>query len=578
MSVIMLVNMGFRYRAYPDAAQFAAVRRAMGCRRFVKNEAKRLRLEAWRNQQKTVTNKDVLGRLAGLKETFPFLREVPHQILFEGLVDSNTAFDRFFKKQAGYPDWSRKYEDESARFPAVRQRQRVFDKDHNPVLDENGEEVWSEHEIISIDRYGIDCPKFGKIRWSMHRPLRGTPKSVTFTLDGGLLFVSVMCEVELKDPDYRVPAGPLPALQWRGAVPGGERAEFTPSFEPDFRLADAFDVGVCRHYADAFGGGFNLPGWTKGEKDRRLRLEREIARKVRFREAREKDLIERKVLKKTERLSRSRRESRQREELAALHGRVRRRNENALHVETTRRTKTHGLIGVEDLKVRAMTASAKGTVEQPGKNVAAKAALNKGLLGASPAKCRRFLDYKGHWYGCLVVPVPAAYTSQYCSHCGRHPKDDPATAELADGRISQAEFVCPLCAFRCNADTNAARNIRYGAMVLAGWVDDPVCLARLKKLGAKTVAERRAEAEMKLAKRAETKVKKQIARTAALARKHEQKRRKIQAEKRRAGSDPHLRGLPLFDAVQSDETCPRISNKPEDIRSQRGEPLSVDRL
>jgi hypothetical protein len=257
-----------------------------------------------------------------------------------------------------------------------------------------------------------------------------------------LTFVSVLCEVELKDPEYRTPAGALPAQQGSGSVPAWEQAEFTPSFVPDLRLADAFDVGACRHYADAFGGGFNLPGWTRGEEDRRLRLEREIARKGRFREAREKDLVERKELKKTERLPRSGRESRQRAELAALHGRVRRRNENALHVETTRRIKTHGLIGVEDLKVRAMTASAKGTVEQPGKNVAAKAALNKGLLGASPAKGRRFLDYKGHWYGCLVVPVPAAYTSQYCSHCGCHPKDDPATAHLEHGRISQAEFVC----------------------------------------------------------------------------------------------------------------------------------------
>jgi hypothetical protein len=53
-------------------------------------------------------------------------------------------------------------------------------------------------------------------------------------------------------------------------------------------------------------------------------------------------------------------------------------------------------------------------------------------------------------------------------------------------------------------------------------------------------------------------VKKQVARTAALARKHEQKRRTIQAEKSHAGSDLRLRGLPLFDAFQTGKASPVV--------------------
>ncbi|HEU5389734.1 MAG TPA: helix-turn-helix domain-containing protein [Streptosporangiaceae bacterium] len=38
------------------------------------------------------------------------------------------------------------------------------------------------------------------------------------------------------------------------------------------------------------------------------------------------------------------------------------------------------LIKVEDLRIRSMTRSAKGTLEDPGRNVRAKAGLNRGIL------------------------------------------------------------------------------------------------------------------------------------------------------------------------------------------------------
>ena len=43
------------------------------------------------------------------------------------------------------------------------------------------------------------------------------------------------------------------------------------------------------------------------------------------------------------------------------------------------RDDAHSLIVTEELSIENMTASAKGTVEKPGKNVKAKAGLNPGL-------------------------------------------------------------------------------------------------------------------------------------------------------------------------------------------------------
>ena len=57
-----------------------------------------------------------------------------------------------------------------------------------------------------------------------------------------------------------------------------------------------------------------------------------------------------------------------------------------------------------------------------------------------------------------VEKVPAAYTSQRCSACGR-----------VDGRSreSQARFRCTACGYAGNADVNAARNIAAGHAVKA---------------------------------------------------------------------------------------------------------------
>jgi putative transposase len=67
------------------------------------------------------------------------------------------------------------------------------------------------------------------------------------------------------------------------------------------------------------------------------------------------------------------------------------------------------MIRVEGLDIRAMTRSARGTADAPGRNVAAKAGLNRGILKS----------------GCVA------------------------------------------CGYACNADVNAARNIAAGHTVKA---------------------------------------------------------------------------------------------------------------
>ena len=105
----------------------------------------------------------------------------------------------------------------------------------------------------------------------------------------------------------------------------------------------------------------------------------------------------------------------------------------------------YDVVYLEDLSTKAMTKSAKGTVEEPGKNVRHKAGLNKGILDSGWHKLGQCLGYKSS-----VMKVNPAYTSQRCHACGHTDKHN---------RKTRAWHECVACGYRDHADVNAARNI-----------------------------------------------------------------------------------------------------------------------
>ncbi len=113
------------------------------------------------------------------------------------------------------------------------------------------------------------------------------------------------------------------------------------------------------------------------------------------------------------------------------------------------------VIRVEDLQIGNMTRSAKGTPENPGRNVRAKAGLNRGVLGSGWGLLVRRLQDKAPG---RVEKIKPHYTSQRCSACGQVDRDS---------RESQAVFRCTACGFAGHADVNAAINIAAGHAVTA---------------------------------------------------------------------------------------------------------------
>ena len=106
-------------------------------------------------------------------------------------------------------------------------------------------------------------------------------------------------------------------------------------------------------------------------------------------------------------------------------------------------------MALERLELRSMTRSAKGTLEEPGTNVRAKAGLNRSLLDAGFGMLARLIREKAEYAAREVIEVDARYSSQTCAACGH------VARESREG----PRFACVRCGHQADADVNAAQVI-----------------------------------------------------------------------------------------------------------------------
>jgi putative transposase len=192
--------------------------------------------------------------------------------------------------------------------------------------------------------------------------------------------------------------------------------------------AVGIDRGVTVSAALSTGQMLTVPALSAREQARLLRLQRRLARGRRG----------------------SARRGRARTAVARLKARETDRRKDWAEKTSTGIARRFDVIRVEDLKIKSMTRSAKGTAGQPGRGVRAKTGMNRGISRSGWGLLVRRLEDKAPG---RVEKVPPAYTSQRCSACGH-----------VDGRSreSQARLRCTACGYAGNADVNAARNIAAG--------------------------------------------------------------------------------------------------------------------
>ena len=197
--------------------------------------------------------------------------------------------------------------------------------------------------------------------------------------------------------------------------------------------AVGIDRGVAVSAALSTGEMLHCPTLTARERTRLRRLQRTLARAKRG----------------------SNRRGRVKHAIARLRARETDRRKDWAEKASTDIARRFDVIRAEDLQIRNMTRSAKGTRGNPGQNVRQKAGLNRGILRSGWGLLIRRLEEKAPG---RVEKIKPAFTSQRCSACGQV---DPKSRE------SQAVFRCTACGFACHADTNAAQNIAAGHVATA---------------------------------------------------------------------------------------------------------------
>ncbi|MFC9357283.1 RNA-guided endonuclease InsQ/TnpB family protein [Rhodococcus sp. NPDC057014] len=105
-----VVKRAFKYRFYPTAVQADQLARTFGCTRYVYNRALAERTRAWSQEQRRITYADTSTMLTGWKrdpET-EWLAEPSKGPLQESLRQLQGAFEKFWRKQARYPQFKKK--------------------------------------------------------------------------------------------------------------------------------------------------------------------------------------------------------------------------------------------------------------------------------------------------------------------------------------------------------------------------------------------------------------------------------------------------------------------------------------
>ena len=398
------MNIGRKFRIYPSEEQQATLSQWIGHQRFIYNS---------KVQEDRYFRKFARKSLSLVGEQIPcdqqysqfkteetaFLKEVPSQILRNGAYKWMAAYQRFFKKLGGRPTIRKK-----AGRQSVMITSELF----------RFERIDATSALIHV---GTPKNPVGAIRVKTHLEY-SIPNSIYISVHGGQWHVSFSNE---NDTPVATEAELLVALQH---LTEAQLLEIT----------SGFDRGVIIPVASSDSSSFDY------SKEQKQNIEVAIKGKKkwqkRFSKRQQGSSNRRKAAKRVARYDRK---------IADI------RNDFAHKTSKAIVDAPGSLLAFENLLVKNMTASAKGTIEKPGKNVRQKSGLNRSILHSSWGRIKTYTRYKGLKHGKLTMFVPAAYSSQKCSCCGFTHKDN---------RVSQSRFICQDCGFECNADFNASINVK----------------------------------------------------------------------------------------------------------------------
>jgi putative transposase len=398
------VRRAYKLRAYPTHPQQGRAVRLLADHRDLYNAALQERREAWRMQRVSISYGD---QSAQLREIRAADREGQGRHSFtaqqQTLRRLNAVFAGYFKRVREAEKATQRARSEGDRkvrkvgYPRFKPRQR-FDQ----VLFVAGD--GARWEPADGGRWAhASFQAVGRVQIRQHRAVVGRVKTLQPKREHRRRYVVVVAEIE-----------PMPL--------------------PPTGRSVGVDVGVARFLTTSNGEVAANPRFLDAAQQRIAGLQRRKER--------------------AEPGSGNRRRVRQ---ALAREGRKVRNQRRECHHKTAR-----GLVvscdalALEALRVDGMTASASGSVPQPGRNVRQKAGLNRSILDAGWTQFTSILTAKAESAGRRVVRVNSSYTSVTCHTCGTR-----------CSRPRQDSVVCPAHG-ELDADLNGARNIATRAGLGSG--------------------------------------------------------------------------------------------------------------
>ena len=390
----MIRMQAFKFELRPNGEQIRDMRKFFGCKRVIYNKAFALCEEMYQLVGKKHTRFQLDRLITEWKKETPWLSEAPSQTLQQALVDLERAYTRFFSDiKKGFRVAPK---DKKLRKAL---RKRGVPLAYPPTFKKKG-----QHDSIRFPQ-GVKLdqannraqfPKLGWMRYRNSQEVLGETKNTTISESCGRFFVSFQTEREVEPVNH--PSSSDIGIDMGVAV-FATMSDYSTSIMPD----------------------------TSRLEERKKFLQRRLKNKVKFSSNWKKLQLR----------------------IRKIDCQVSNIRANHRHQFTNTITKNHGVVYGDDLEIKKMTKSAKGTKEEPGKNVRQKAGLNRSMQRQGIGEVNRQLKYKSDWRGGVYLACPAPYGSQRCPSCGHISKENRKTQEL---------FQCVKCGFTGNADWVAALN------------------------------------------------------------------------------------------------------------------------
>jgi putative transposase len=389
---LQTVRKTFKYKLMPPPQQAQPLEIVLWRCRELYNAGLQERRDAWEKCHISVNFTWQSAELPDIKDVRPEYHDITAQVLQDVLHRLDKAFTAFFCRvqageQPGYPRFQGRNRYNSFTYPQV-----------------------GEHGGAALEGKLLTLAKIGRIRLRLHRPLLGTPKTVTIIREADGWYAAISCA--------QVPTLPLPL--------SGQETGIDVGLKVFLITADGETVENPRHYRMA-------------EKALQ-KAQRQLARKKKGSKRRRKAV----------------------QVVAKRHQKVKRQRTDFHHKTALQLVRAYDTIYLEDLQIANLVRRPKpvpgghGGYEHNGAR--RNAGLNKSIQDAGWGQFRTILEGKAACAGRRVVAVPPAYTSQDCSGCG----------ERVEKSLSVRTHVCPSCGLILDRDENAARNIHWLGQSLQG--------------------------------------------------------------------------------------------------------------